>query len=466
MINHDKSAFRLLQELLIELSERIWMQSDSFRRVLTNDVCYSSAIRRLEKVDWHSRNTTINDVLKLRVTFWNLHETAFRSVVGKKYTHGKISENLDKYKHVLNEVIARVNEGRAPKNLDKYNGMVLYQIKESTQGIRNRPISELGQMINKCGFKISENELQEIYADEIDRANEWDDLIKAIFSGKTPKRLFIKPRKLGRLFCNLRPYAMSIDNMGRIVLENTFNDSNNSIALGVSGLNYFAESTDAGESINDAVGKILGLAGATLFALADFYVPTSECDKRNPQNDYWLELGFRPPRGIKASDIIHQITFPDGEEDYPIDIVQRIEQINFHLRKLQAGIIPKSKSDASIKTQPNPIRWKEGDADLSTDLANCADGLSKRAQILCDIFKTTDDWSDRGKIDDCCRKMEVAGVRYPRKRDGGVHGSNLEKWTELIDKTSKHVEFQRLFGDLRRSTLYTEWRKTRKKLRK
>jgi len=93
------------------------------------------------------------------------------------------------------------------------------------------------------------------------------------------------------------------------------------------------------------------------------------------------------------------------------------------------------------------------------------DAKPTRRQILLNIFHKKADWSDRSKIDECCRQMEANEIPYPRKK-GAPSGSDLSKWTELIGKSKNHAQFIRLFGDTQNSTLYTQWRKPAKTAKK
>ncbi len=85
-----------------------------------------------------------------------------------------------------------------------------------------------------------------------------------------------------------------------------------------------------------------------------------------------------------------------------------------------------------------------------------------RVGILKKHFKTLSDWKDRTKVDACCQEMATTGIQYPPRRDAVPHGCDLGNWTDLIGKKKNHPEFARLFGDLRNSTLFTEWRKAKR----
>jgi hypothetical protein len=106
-------------------------------------------------------------------------------------------------------------------------------------------------------------------------------------------------------------------------------------------------------------------------------------------------------------------------------------------------------------------RWNDTEAVKVND----PPALISRIKILLEIFKTEKDWLNRDRVDECCRQMQLKGIAYPRKRDKTPHGANLNKWADLIGKRTNHPEYSRLFGDLRASTIHTEWRKARSKSR-
>jgi hypothetical protein len=82
----------------------------------------------------------------------------------------------------------------------------------------------------------------------------------------------------------------------------------------------------------------------------------------------------------------------------------------------------------------------------------------KRVDILCNVFKTREDWKDSEKRKGVCDLMSENSIPYPSTK-GEFHGSNLNSWADLKGKRSGHAEWNRLFGNIQSSTLYTEWRK-------
>jgi hypothetical protein len=137
-------------------------------------------------------------------------------------------------------------------------------------------------------------------------------------------------------------------------------------------------------------------------------------------------------------------------------LIYKLEKIadTIRLREWNNQLLDRTAINPSEQAQPGP----------QTKTAP-----KKRLQILLDIFKTRDDWKDRGKIDECCRQMEANQIPYPGKK-GGPSGADLSKWTDLIGKKTSHPEINRLFL-LRKnvinadSTIFTEWRKAMPKKR-
>ncbi len=106
----------------------------------------------------------------------------------------------------------------------------------------------------------------------------------------------------------------------------------------------------------------------------------------------------------------------------------------------------------------------------TTEPGGDGNGIPIREGISCDVFKTNDDWLDRTKVDEYCRRMTASNIPFPPKK-GAPCGSDLSEWNDLIGKRTTHPEYERLFGgpkgrNLKNSTLFIKWRKARKSLKK